>query len=522
VTVSVAIGAAGTFAIVKHADSGDAQHKEAARSQAVAGAEEPAASSTTVIALSASARAAAGIRVQPALLTAASEQLRVPGLVDTLPNRIASVTPPVFGKLVRIDVGVGDRVRAGQVLALIDSVDVSQAHSAVNNARRVVEQAASAVATAKAQVNEARVRADAASAALERQRHMAQAGMFSQAPRAAAQAEVSAAQTELAQAEAESQARSSASARAERLFAAQVASRAEMEDAQAQKRQSEARVAQARSRVTLATDALAREERVHKGGLLDKQVIDTASAEARAAQAAFATARRQEGDAVASFLSAKTSLATSQSNLGALEGSGHAVGSEGLIILHAPISGVVTERTATVGQAVERSSSLFRIENLNAVQVTANVPEANVARVKQGQTARVSVQAFPGRTFTGVVTSIGNRVDEKTRALPVRILVDNARGQLRAEMYADVSLGVGSPSKHVTVPLSAVDEDGDERFVYVETAKGFERRNVTLGPGSGKGVVIKSGVAAGERVAVAGVFVLKSEMKKDELKGDED
>jgi cobalt-zinc-cadmium efflux system membrane fusion protein len=133
----------------------------------------------------------------------------------------------------------------------------------------------------------------------------------------------------------------------------------------------------------------------------------------------------------------------------------------------------------------------------------------------------VTVVAYPKATFTGIVQSIGSAVDEKTRALPVRCLVRNPGGLLKPEMFARVSLATGAIRTALTVPDAAVDEDGEERFVYVAMEGGYQKRTVTTGQVMGNRIEILSGVKAGEKVVTDGVFVLKSESKKDELKEEE-
>jgi cobalt-zinc-cadmium efflux system membrane fusion protein len=289
------------------------------------------------------------------------------------------------------------------------------------------------------------------------------------------------------------------------------------------KTQAQNRVDQAKNRVSLAQQTLEREQKVFRGGLLNRQAVQTAEAEVQAAEGGIRQARKEEQATQTSLNGARSGLAGAKASLRAVEGNGHSEGGAGRISLYAPISGTIATRGATLGQAVERSSELFTIQNLQTVIVEASVPEANVARVRVGAPVTVTVPAYPNARFTGVVQSIGSGVDEKTRALPVRCLVQNKGGALRPEMFARVTLATGGRSQALTVPDAAVDEDGDKRFVYVQTgADTYVKREVKVGRISGTTVEILEGVKPGENVATDGLFVLKSESKKDELKGDED
>jgi cobalt-zinc-cadmium efflux system membrane fusion protein len=498
------------------------------------------------ITLSMEARATAGIRVEPARFLVIGESMAVPGTVEVSPNREARITPPVPGKIARLLANPGDTVRAGQPLAVLDSFEVAQAEAANRQAASNVDQARATLQTARAEVarsqavvsgtraelQQARTKQASAQIALQRQKDLAAAGAFSQAPLQTAQSELADSQSTLLRAQTDLQVQTSAYDRAQRLFKAELVSRSELEQAQAEKRKDEAEVAHAQERVRLAKQAVAREQKVFQGDLLSKQAVQTAEADVRVAQGdilkAMQTVRAAEQEALKSereeqaagtaLRGTQSALATTRANRAALAGM-NARGS--LLTMTAPIGGVITDRKATLGEAVERSMLLFVIQNLGTVMVLANVPEQEVAHVRVGQPVEVSVPAYPGNRFPGVVQSMAGSVDEKTRALPVRCLVENRGGRLRPEMFARVLLGVGARTPALAVPTSALDQDGNETYVYVDTGGGFERRKVSVGRASGSLSEIASGLKAGERVAVAGVFVLKSEGKKSELKGDD-
>ena len=472
--------------------------------------------------LDAAAIRTAGIRVEPARFALSRDVLTVPGTVEVSPNRGAKITPPVPGKVVRILVNRGDTVRAGQSLVVLDSVEVAEAHARVRQAEANVQQAQAQTRTAQAGVQQTGTRLESARAALVRQRQLARTGAFSQPSLQAAQNELNTAQAEEQQAQTARQAATTTLLRTERLFREELVARAELEQAQTAVRQEQTRLEQARRRVAIARQALEREQKVFRGGLLTRQAIQIAEAEVRASQAEVRQAQREEQSAHTALRGARTNLSVARDNLHAVEGTGHAEGSAGRLILHAPISGTVIDLHVTQGQAVERATELFEIENLNIVLVDANVPEADVSRVRVGQRAQVTVASYPGVRFTGAVQSIGSRVDTKTRTLPVRVLVPNPGGRLRPDMFARVSLGVGGASRALAVPASAIGEDGDERFVFVRAEDGgYEKRPVRVGKEMGTSIEVLSGVRAGEPIVVEGVFVLKSEGVKAELKGHE-
>jgi len=509
--------------------------------------ENPAA--TGPIKLSEAAAKTAGLRIETVHIAPMREGLTVPGTVELSPNRGAKVTPPAPGKVVRLLVNPGDSVRSGQALAVLDSYEVAQAHAAVRQAEANIEQARAGVQTAQAEtaqtrasvqqaqgdIEQAQSKQASAETALQRQRDLAKAGAFSQAPLQAAQSELSAAQSELLQAQTDLQAHTVVLQRAERLYKEELISRAELEQAQAEQNKDKTLVDRAQSRTAIAKQALEREQKISSGDLLNKQAVQTAEAEVRAAQGEVQRARQglhraqqdvrraQKGEQAAQTMlhGAEDSMKAARANLFALEGPGHVEGGSGLISVSAPISGTVTERTATVGEAVERTAALMVIENLNTVTVEAYVAEKDLARIRPGQNVQLTVPAYPNDTFSGVVQSIAGRVDEKTRALAVQCLVENRAGRLKPEMFARVTLGVGVQKNALSVPVSALEEEGTDRFVYVETGEGYTRRKVQIGHVTETTAEITEGLRSGEKVVVEGVFVLKSERQKDSLKGDD-
>ena len=323
--------------------------------------------------------------------------------------------------------------------------------------------------------------------------------------------------------------------RAERLFKAEVVSKSELEQAQLENRQDEANVDKAKRRVENARQTLEREQKIASAGLLNAREVQTAEATLRDAEADVRKARSERNQSVEAvrkaergvsatrtmLVGAQAALRASRTNLYALEGSSHAAGQGGRVVVKAPLTGVVAERSVTQGEAVERTTVLFTLQNESVVQVTAQVPEAQVGLVRVGQSASVFVAAFPKTRFTGTVQSIGSQVDEKTRALPVRLLVSNPEGRLKTHMFAHVVLGLGDAPRVLAVPESAVVEEEAKAFVFVDKDGKYEKREVIVGTRSGSFVEVKSGVKASENVVVEGAFVLKSESKKGELKGDE-
>jgi cobalt-zinc-cadmium efflux system membrane fusion protein len=484
---------------------------------------EPATAASEPIRLDADAEKTAGVKTIPARHAAIGEEMTVPGTVEVSPDRTARVTPPVAGTIIALLAAPGDRVRAGQSLALLNSPEVAQAHAAISQAEATASQARAQAQSAAAGVQQAETKRESARTTLQRQRDLAATGAFSQPTLQVAQNEVNAAQSERAQAQTDLRARGVVVQRNERLFKEQLVAKAELEESQVAERQARTRAEEAEQRLAIARQALEREQMVFRGGLLSRQAVQTAEADLRATEGDVRQARKQEQAAQTALEGARSALGAARVSLRALEGTGHAPGGAGRIALCSPFDGVIARRDATTGEAVERSSNLFTVQNLETVSVEAYVPEANVARIRVGAPVTVTVAAYPNARFAGIVQSVGGQVDEKTRALPIRCRVQNRGGALRPEMFARVSLTTGTSSRALVVPDAAVDEDGEKRFVYVRAGPGaYKKQEVAIGRSEDGLVEIRDGLTVGEAVVTDGMFVLKSESKKNELKGDED
>jgi cobalt-zinc-cadmium efflux system membrane fusion protein len=176
--------------------------------------------------------------------------------------------------------------------------------------------------------------------------------------------------------------------------------------------------------------------------------------------------------------------------------------------LDAPISGVVVERNATVGATVGSDASLFKIIDTSNVWVDANVFEKDLGRVRRGQEVRVTVPAFPGVTFSGRVILISSVVNPDTRGVQVRTEVSNADGRLKPDMFANVEIITDVRRAAISLPESAVLDDGGKKIVFVQTDKGYEKHIVTTGIQNGDRVEILDGLQAGDKVVVKGSYLL--------------
>jgi membrane fusion protein, heavy metal efflux system len=187
----------------------------------------------------------------------------------------------------------------------------------------------------------------------------------------------------------------------------------------------------------------------------------------------------------------------------------------GGVRIRAPLGGTVIERKVTLGQAVERATDAFKIADTSYVWVTLDLYEKDLFRVHVGQEVEMWTESRPGESFRGRVAFIVPEIDQATRTAKVRLEFPNPKGMLQAGQL--VTARILADPKHETaevlaVPRSAVEQVEGKTVVFVQTNDGFERRNVLTGASGGERIEIRQGLVEGERVAVEGAFLLKSEL----------
>ena len=182
------------------------------------------------------------------------------------------------------------------------------------------------------------------------------------------------------------------------------------------------------------------------------------------------------------------------------------------VVFPSPAAGTVVDKIAVEGMHFQPGDTLFRIVDTTSMWVMAEVYEQDLAFVKVGDAARVTVNAWPGEPFDGKVTFIYPNVGKDSRTARLRIEVPNPDGRLRADMAATVEIVSPLEGRRLVVPESAVIDSGRRQIVLVDRGEGrYEPRPVRLGarvPGS---VEVLDGLRAGERVVTQATFLIDAE-----------
>jgi Cu(I)/Ag(I) efflux system membrane fusion protein len=179
-----------------------------------------------------------------------------------------------------------------------------------------------------------------------------------------------------------------------------------------------------------------------------------------------------------------------------------------------PATGDIVEKKVIEGQRVMAGDELFRIADHSSVWVVAEVAEADVAAIKVGMRATVTLRAFSTTPHEGVVTFIyPEMLKPETRTVSVRIELPNPDGLMKPGMYADVVFQPDGGEAPVTaVPVSAVIDSGTRQVVLVAKGEGrFEPREVKLGRRGDGFTEVTEGLQPGEEVVVSANFLIDAE-----------
>jgi RND family efflux transporter MFP subunit len=181
------------------------------------------------------------------------------------------------------------------------------------------------------------------------------------------------------------------------------------------------------------------------------------------------------------------------------------------LTFNSPVSGYITERNALPNMYVQPETRLYTVADLSNVWVYANVFQTDLGKLKPGNPAAVTVDAYPGKTFSGRVSEVLPQVDMNTRTARVRIVLPNPGLKLMPGMYVNVSLRIPL-GRRLVVPASAVLHAGLRQVVFVSRGQGdFEPRDVETAEQAGDKAIIVKGLKAGETVVSSANFLIDSE-----------
>jgi cobalt-zinc-cadmium efflux system membrane fusion protein len=239
-----------------------------------------------------------------------------------------------------------------------------------------------------------------------------------------------------------------------------------------------------------------------------------------------AALRRENISSEKEFLQAKQELEAAQiraqgarSKLSRLGTSG----AGGRVFLRAPVGGTVLVMHAVSGEVTRSQESLITVGDNTAVWLWADLYERDIAAVKKGQAtgklaATVSVKAYPGEDFPGLVDLVSPAMDETSRTVKLRVAIKNSDGRLLSGMFANVKVFLPGSDESLALPRQAVLDDEGRWFVFVHhQGDDYVRRPVEIGRRWAGWVEIKKGIDPAQTVVADGAFLMKSDVLRSKM-----
>ncbi|QDS86313.1 Cobalt-zinc-cadmium resistance protein CzcB [Rosistilla ulvae] len=426
-----------------------------------------------------------GIQLQPVQRGAFETTVRLTGKVSLNQDRVAHIYPMVEGIVESVSVGLGQQVKAGQLLATIHSREIGEAKLKLFQSRLKLE-----MATAK-----------------------------------------HAMQTEIS-----NNVRDLVKALRDKMPIEQI----EVAFRSRPMGEFRERLLTAYSSYTKSQADVSRLQGIANSGAVSGKTLLNAEANRNADQATFQSRLEEveHGLRMSTLLSSQL-LKETETQAAVAETTLHILGvrdeelkkidpaeqGEGIshYLLRAPFDGTVLTKDVVLSEQVRPDVMLLSIADLSTVWILTDLYQEHIPLLASlaGQTIHLHSESWPDQTFEAEVFFAGETMDESTRTISMRAIADNAEHLLKPGMFVTVDLSAVTQQDVLQVPLPAIQEHEGQKFVFIHRGEAqFERRNVRVGTANETSITIKQGLEPEESVVVQGGFILKSQMLAD-LMGEE-
>ena len=183
------------------------------------------------------------------------------------------------------------------------------------------------------------------------------------------------------------------------------------------------------------------------------------------------------------------------------------------LVVKAPRSGIILEIGAAPGefsQALSAPAPLCTIADISSVWAVGDIYEQDLSAAKSGEDAQVTLNAYPGRHWSGRIGVVSSAVDPATRTLQVRVVLPNSGADAKPGMFGSIRI-LRSSASGILVPAAAVIREGNDSYMFVGKGNGrFDRRSVKIGRSAGGTLEILSGVNVGETIVTDGALLLRA------------
>lgn len=184
-------------------------------------------------------------------------------------------------------------------------------------------------------------------------------------------------------------------------------------------------------------------------------------------------------------------------------------------VLRSPITGVISARNYDKGDMYAMAMPIYTVEQIVPVKMLVAISESDYKRVHSNDKTSVSVDAFPGEVFNGIITNIYPTIDAATHTFNVEVKVNNSDRRLRPGMYAKVNVTFDKANRVIVPDAAVVKQQGSgDRFVYLLNEDGtVTYQKVVPGRRLGDRYVILDGLKAGDKVVTEGQLRLRDGVK---------
>jgi RND family efflux transporter MFP subunit len=442
-------------------EHGEEGHEEAGHEHGEEGHEEK---EEGFVTLTEAQRKEIGLQVAPVVLAANMQGETRTGRVEANPDRRVLISPQVEGIVKHLPVIVGSRVRQGDMIAVLDSPEVTSLKADYHNARVEVNLATKELVNKRALV----------AVSDESRREMEEANL--ELTKAKASRDGAAARLQSAKLTYD---------RLHKLRAEGIASAQQVEQALAERKGLEADLREATSAVAIANKHLDRETRVAGSKLREK-------AETFPAEASLERAKETIKHAEEKLLQLGADLTEDA----------------GTVTLLSPIDGQVLERPVTRGERVSGESTIAVLVDPSEVWVWIDLMRADLATVDVGDEATIRLVSDPDIKATGEVSHIDAQVHSETQTVRARVSLREPTGKFRVGSFVNATFGAGGTDAPA-IPQEAVQEVEGERVVYKVDGDGFRRTPITIVAQNSQTVSV-TGLDSGSQIVVKGASDVKS------------
>jgi membrane fusion protein (multidrug efflux system) len=172
--------------------------------------------------------------------------------------------------------------------------------------------------------------------------------------------------------------------------------------------------------------------------------------------------------------------------------------------IRAPFAGMVGLRQVSVGEYVNSGDELVSLAQTDVLKLDFRIPETQATRAANGQSVRITADAFPGEVFEGRVYAVDPQVEVSSRSVMLRARLANPGGKLRPGQFVNVQLALAERANALTIPEQALWPQGGKQFVYVVRAGKAELAEIKIGKRTAGRVEVQTGISVGDDVIIAG------------------